>query len=333
MDSLGKTTILVTGAGALLGQGIIRAIRHSTIKARLITVDPSPLSAGLYWGDAAYLIRRADDPSYLERFTEVLALERPDIVLIGTDVELEVLAANRLDLERTYNTKILVSDPSVIAIADDKYLTYRFLRDMGENPPASALPEVPGDVEALVLEVGFPLIIKPRIGARSVGVSKAHNQGELDFALKGREGLVVQECIGADSDEYTAGVVVFDGDAKAAIVMRRDLRDGNTYRAYVEKSAALHEAVLRFGEKLAPFGPANFQFRLDQNGLPRVFEINSRFSGTTPLRALAGFNEVEMCVRHILEGVPINQPVIEPITILRHWSETVVRDADIAALS
>lgn len=333
MNSSRKTTILVTGAGALLGQGIVRSLRQSTLGARVITADPSHLSAALYWGDAAYLIRKADDPAYLERFIEILELERPDIVLIGTDVELEILAAHREHLEATYGTRILVSDPRVIAIADDKYLTYRFFQDIGEAPPASALPEVPGDVETLVRTVGFPLIVKPRIGARSIGVSKAHNQQELDLALQGREGLVVQECVGSDDGEYTAGVVVFDGKARAAIVMRRDLRDGNTYRAFVDHDPALHEAVLRFGEKLAPYGPANFQFRLDRDGRPRVFEINGRFSGTTPLRALAGFNEVEMCVRHILEGVPVTQPFIESITVLRHWSETVVRDTDIAALS
>ena len=43
--------ILVTGAGALLGQGVIRAIRASKLNATVIAVDPSPLSAGLYWAD------------------------------------------------------------------------------------------------------------------------------------------------------------------------------------------------------------------------------------------------------------------------------------------
>ncbi len=52
----------------------------------------------------------------------------------------------------------------------------------------------------------------------------------------------------------------------------------------------------------------NFQFRLDRDGRPRPFEINARFSGTTPLRALAGFNEVEMALRHVLLGEPVVQP-------------------------
>jgi carbamoyl-phosphate synthase large subunit len=75
---------------------------------------------------------------------------------------------------------------------------------------------------------------------------------------------------------------------------------------------------------LQAYGPANFQFRLTPDGEVKVFEINARFSGTTPLRAHAGFNEVEMVIDNLLEGKSIQQPTIKPLVILRHLSETVV---------
>ena len=56
----------------------------------------------------------------------------------------------------------------------------------------------------------------------------------------------------------------------------------------------------------------------------KVFEINGRFSGTTPLRMRAGFNEVEMTLRHVLMGEKIVQPKVQPMTILRHLEETIV---------
>jgi carbamoyl-phosphate synthase large subunit len=105
--------------------------------------------------------------------------------------------------------------------------------------------------------------------------------------------------------------------------MRRDLRDGNTYRAYPDAYPELNAAVQAMARALEPHGPVNFQFRLGLHG-PTVFEINGRFSGTTPLRALAGFNEVEMALRHVLQGESLIQPEIQPVAILRHWSETVV---------
>ena len=50
----------------------------------------------------------------------------------------------------------------------------------------------------------------------------------LRRAVDGVPGVVIQECVGTEHDEYTAGVLCFDGKCRASIVMRRDLRDGNT---------------------------------------------------------------------------------------------------------
>lgn len=318
--------ILVTGAGALLGQGIIRSFRDSSLDPTIVSVDPNALSAGLYWCDRRYLVPMAKDPNYLDEIRKILARESPDAVLVGTDVELMVFARHRQQLEQEFDTTIVVSSPNVISVADDKYLTYQFLKDNGFDYPESALP---GEEQRIIDTVGFPLIVKPRVGARSVGVHRVESRDELRRAVEAVEEPVIQECVASSDDEYTAGVVVFDGECHASIVMRRDLRDGNTYRAYVEKFPELNARISRIGEALDPFGPTNFQFRLDDENRLKVFEINARFSGTTPLRAIAGMNGVDLCLRHLLEGASIPEPEIEPMTILRHWSETVVRSDEI----
>jgi carbamoyl-phosphate synthase large subunit len=316
--------VLVTGAGALLGEGIIRALSESKLDVEIVAADPSELAAGLYWAERRYLIPMAGDPRYMDRVEALIARERPDAVLVGTDVELHLFAAHRAELEKRYSTRVVVSSPEVVRIADDKYLTYRFLKEAGFDYPDTALPD---ESDGLVDRVGFPLVVKPRVGARSVGVSIVHDRSELSRALEGRMGLVVQECVATGAQEFTAGTITFDGRCDATIVMRRDLRDGNTYRAFVDEYAAENAAVKAMAEKLGSYGPANFQFRV-ANGKVKVFEINGRFSGTTPLRHRAGFPEVEMVLRRVVLGEPIAQPRVEPMTILRHWAETVVRRTD-----
>lgn len=315
------TRVLVTGAGALLGQGIIRSLRASTLSPHIIAADPSGLSAGLYWADSAHLLPMASSPAYLDALSEIIRSERPDVVLPGTDVELAVLAEARAEIEAEFGTRLLVSSPNVVHVADDKWLTYRFLRGQGIGFVPSCLP---GDEEELIAEVGFPLVVKPRVGARSIGVSVVHDRAELRHAIATQPGIVIQQCVGSDDGEYTAGALTFDGRCAASIVMRRDLRDGNTYRAFVDDYPELNRFVRVVAERLRAYGPANFQFRLDE-GRPKIFEINARFSGTTWLRARAGFNEVEMAIRHLLWGEPVAQPPVEPLVLLRHWTETVVR--------
>jgi len=260
----------------------------------------------------------------LERIIEAT---EPDLIVPGTDVELLIFAENRQRLEQQYGTKVLVSSSEVVGIADDKYLTYEFFRDAGFLPPESCLS---GGEDQLIERVGFPLVVKPRVGARSIGVYKVDNRQELNRALECSDNPVIQECVGTDATEYTAGAVSFEGVCTATIVMRRDLRDGNTYRAFISEDSALHQEVRNYANALKPHGPVNFQFRLYDSGRPRVFEINGRFSGTTPLRACAGFNEVEMCIRYLLKSEPVVQPLIRNVVILRHWEETVVDMIDIA---
>ena len=313
--------ILVTGAGAVLGQGIIRALRESALNATVVAADPSPLSAGLYWTDRRHIIPLAKDPSFAGRLEELIDRERPDAVIPGTDVELHHFAAHRHAWESRYGTHVVVSSPEVVRIADDKYLTFQFLRDKGFAVPESCLP---GEEHELIERIGFPLIVKPRIGARSIGVTKVEDRSALERAIAAGDNVVIQECVATDSDEYTAGALVFDGTCEASIVMRRDLRDGNTYRAYVDRYPALDAQVRRMAEALGAHGPVNFQFRVDASGRAKVFEINGRFSGTTPFRMRAGFNEVEMTIRRLVMGERVRQPAIRPMTILRHFEETVV---------
>lgn len=312
--------VLITGAGALLGQGLIRAVRNSSLGARIVAVDPNPLGVGLYWADAAHLVPLAADASYHDAIVRLLRQEKPDAVLIGTDPELAFFARHRAAFEREFGTHIVVSSPEVVAIADDKWLTFEFLRRNGFACPDSALP---GEEQALLARVGFPLVVKPRHGARSIGMSVVHSPAELAAALAGGRDLIVQECVGTPADEHTSGLLCFEGRCVGSITMRRDLRDGNTFRAFPLPDFPLDAELRRVVEKLGAHGPINLQFRI-AGGQPKIFEINGRFSGTTPLRGLVGFPEVEMVLRHVVRGEPITQPRVRSDVMLRHWTETVV---------
>ena len=57
------------------------------------------------------------------------------------------------------------------------------------------------------------------------------------------------------------------------------------------------ELALTLGSR----GPLNVQLRLDGDRVV-VFEVHPRFSGTTPIRADAGFNEPDVLLRNFLDG-------------------------------
>lgn len=321
--------VMVTGAGAVLGQGIIKSLRMSPRAYEIVALDPDPRAVGLYWADKAQLIPLASSPDYGEAIDRLIEQERPAILLIGTDVELMHFALHKHRIESSFGVRVVVSPPDVIRIADDKWLTYQFLYSNGFPFPDSALPD---GVHALIDRCGFPLIVKPRTGARSVGVHKVTDEQQLHQALTAVTTPIVQECVSSPEHEFTSGVTITDGQTKAVVTMRRDLRDGNTHRAYVIPDSPYDELLAVIAERLAGEGVINFQFRVAE-GKPKIFEINARFSGTTPFRAYAGFNEVEHLVCFYAEGTPIPMPQVAPVVVLRYMNEVVIHPEQITQLN
>lgn len=316
---------MVTGAGAVLGQGIIKSLRIAAHPYEIVALDPDPRAVGLYWADRAHLIPLASDAGYGDAIDSVIDRERPEVLLIGTDVELMHFAVAKERLEARYCVRIVVSPPEVIRIADDKWLTYQFLASNGFPYPDSALPD---GYQALVRRCGFPLIVKPRIGARSIGVHRVANEQQLQQALAEVTSPIIQECVATPEQEFTSGITVVNGQAKAVVTMRRDLRDGNTHRAYVAPDSPYDDLLATIAEKLGGEGVVNFQFRVAQ-GAPKIFEINARFSGTTPFRAYAGFNEVDHLVRYYVLGSPIPRPALTSVVILRYMNEIIIQPEQI----
>ena len=172
----------------------------------------------------------------------------------------------------------------------------------------------------------YPLIVKPRNGARSIGVLRVDEPAQLMQAVSATDHPVIQECIGLPETEFTAGSISFDGKCYSTILLKRTLRDGNTWTAQVVNDRSMQDLIAKISEALNPYGPCNFQFRLDSFGMPRIFEINARFSGTTYMRSLSGFDEVAWSIAYARDGsLPdIFPPSFDELFFMRSFSVTAV---------
>lgn len=318
--------ILVTGAGALLGQGILRLLKISNFEKRIFTADPDPRSTGHWLGDVALTIPKATDQNYIDEIKKIIVKYKIDALLVGTDVELCKFAEVKESFLNEFNCKVIVSSKEVIDIANDKFLTAKFLEKNGFPFPKSVMATNKEDLIKLSEEVGFPLFAKPIDGARSIGLIKVNNLQELNLIYDENSNLVVQQYLSDDLGEFTSGCVVVNGICNAIVTLKRDLRDGNTYRAYRDVNTDIYDDLIKkIAEKLNPDGPVNFQFRI-LNGKPVIFEINGRFSGTTPLRSFFGFNEVEALIKHYLFNETIEKPNLKNGMVFRTWSDIFINE-------
>jgi carbamoyl-phosphate synthase large subunit len=75
---------------------------------------------------------------------------------------------------------------------------------------------------------------------------------------------------------------------------------GNT-QGFIIKDDGIQSFCESLALDLGSVGPLNIQLRIDEKtGEPYVFEIHPRFSGTTPIRADVGLNEVDILLRNKL---------------------------------
>lgn len=327
-----EKNILVTGAGALLGQGILRLLQISDFSKKIFTADPDPRSTGHWLGDYAITVPKANDSGYIEAIEKIVIEHKIDAVLIGTDVELPIFSKYKKHFLENYNCKIIVSNEEVIKIANDKFLTADFLRSNGFPFPFSVMANDIEKLNEIEKKLGFPLFAKPFDGARSLGIRKIENHNELMEIYDPNSNLVVQQFLKEDDGEFTSGCIVLDGKCKAVVTLRRDLRDGNTYRAYRDENTSKYDGfITTIAEKLNTDGPVNFQFRIS-DGKPVIFEINGRFSGTTPLRHFFGFNEVEAVLKYHLFNKEVKQPKLVSGVVLRAWSDLFISEDNLNEL-
>jgi len=293
--------ILVTGVGSNLGQGILKSISGSSLECTLTGTDYFPSAVGLYWVDKGYILPDVlkpgiDEEEWIEKLINIIKHEKVNIVLPGLDFEIPILARNKSTIQEQTGAVLVVSSEEVVTIGDDKWETVKYLKDNNFHYPESCLPD---QINNLDWVKSFPLIVKPRFGHTSENVFLVKNELELHKSIQNCHKPIIQEYLSDVGKEYTCGATFINGEIITLISLRRTLKNGNTQQAFCEKTEEIDAYIKKLTFSLKPFGPINFQLRLTERG-PVVFEVNPRFSGTTPIRAKFGVNEVEAFINKIM---------------------------------
>jgi carbamoyl-phosphate synthase large subunit len=325
-------TVLVTASGSVVGQGIIKCLKLANANGggmtyRIVATDASPLAAGLYRGDSGVLVPPASDPGYVNSIVDICRRENIRAVFVGSDEELYPLSMAKKMIESESGAKVIVNPVKVLDTCCDKWATYVFLKENGLPTAESAIPEAE---ESFYDIVKFPVIVKPRGGHGSIDVHLAHTMEEAENAKAQIERSggrpMVQEYLGDDANEYSTGVTI-SSDGKSvlsSIAMRRTLKGGQTYKAFIDDFDEVRESAEEAILKLGASGPVNVQSRI-ADGVPKVFEINPRLSASCPMRAVAGVNEPDILYRNFVLGEAIEVRKYQKLVSMRYWNEVYVR--------
>jgi carbamoyl-phosphate synthase large subunit len=353
-----KATVLVTSAGGIVGQGIMKSLRLASssslapISYRILAVDASPLAAGLYRSDIGHIVPKATDPGYIDSIIKYLRDYEVEALFVGSDEELMAIATAKKRIEMESPSKVLVTELDVIRIARDKWETYKVLKANNLSCAESCLPE---DKDEFAEKFGFPLVVKPREGFGSVNFFVVKSNDEIEYALTRIQDYgwkpMIQEYLPGLDDEFTSGVTV-DKNGRytmSSIAIRKYLKGGQTYKAFIDDYPIVRLSAENVAEKLGVTGAVNIQAKyvpneealsssqnatvseprnpneILHNGRMKIFEINPRFSATCPLRSYAGINEPDIVFRNVIFDEKVDKiSICRKLVCMRYWNEVYV---------
>lgn len=321
------TTILVTGVGAIIGYGILRALRKADKNVRLIGADIYPDAVGQAWTDHFVVAPLTSSNHYQAWLDKTIVENKVDLVIPGIEQDVHYFSNHR-DVFGRLSVRVALNDQHIISLTRDKWLMHQELASIDSKVRIASY--LSGDFDTLSRMLGLPFILKPRRSYASKGLVRVHT--EADFISSARQlghDLMAQPMIGNDNEEYT--VAVFGdglGDVCASITLQRRLAaDGSTGKAWVRQHDGLDEVVTSLCAHFKPIGPTNLQFRKDGENW-KLLEINPRISSTTSLRTAFGYNEAEMCVNFYIENKKIIQPEIKSGFAVRYIEDCIIYDRD-----
>jgi carbamoyl-phosphate synthase large subunit len=337
MTSQDRTVVLIAGiAGASLGTEIAKSLRHAG-GYRILGCDINPRAYGHFdkTFDATFL---ADPGAYIDSVASIAADRGAQVLIPGGEAPAKLIAAAAARFE-TMGVAIAQNAPSVVALAGDKAACFDRLAALGIPIPETRRVAAIGDVE------GFPMpcVVKPSAasgGSSFVFFARTEAEAGLyaSYLINNDLAPLLQRYVPEAGGEYTVGVLSLpDGTVAGAIALRRafdaklsimtrgaDFLISSGYsQGRIDAFPEICAAATRIAEALGSRGPLNVQGRVDAAGVFIPFEVNPRFSASTHLRSLAGFNEVDFFVRHLLGRRPERALEVKPGWYLRSLTETV----------
>lgn len=337
-----QVKVMIAGiGGASLGTEIFKAL-HLAGGYEVYGCDISSTAYGHYQEGFAktYLVNRNN---YILDVIRACKESGASFLIPGGEQPMVLLGEGRDELA-FHGIDLLANSPEVIRTCSDKKATFDLLKECMVNIPKTIALDNKDDLDY----VGLPCIVKPATGSGgSVAVFFAVTSEEAmayaEFIRRSGSVAIAQEYISADDGEFTIGVLslpdkqvigsialrrTFDAKLSVAYRGRGGLISSGYSQGYIGHCPNLCAQAEKIALAVGSQGPLNIQARV-RDGVLIPFEINPRFSASTYLRTMAGFNEVDMLIRHRITGKAPSRPAIKSGWYLRSLTEQFVPDEKI----
>ena len=322
--------------GASLGTEIQKCLTHAE-GYEIFGCDISELAYGLYEPkfSKTFIIKREN---YVKEILQISRQYDIQAIIPGGEEPLRLLARQTKDfLDKGIH--IASNSQNIIELCSDKSKLFSLLQQHDISIPTTIDTD---DIEKNN-SITYPCIIKPSIesgGSKSVFLASNKDEASvyLKYLTKNGQKAIVQQYIPLDEGEFTVGVLsltngkivgsiamrrIFDSQLSVSIKTKNGLISSGYSQGLIDYFKKVRKEAEEIAKKIGSKGPLNIQGRFFNNHfIP--FEINPRFSASTYLRTLAGFNEVDIFLRHLILGETPKINSLKTGYFLRSFTERFV---------
>jgi hypothetical protein len=349
----GATRLLITSVGSLVATNLFEALRAiGRERFFVIGANSEAEAVNNFECDVVYRVPPAGaGEAYRAALLGIGRREAPELWIPARDDDVLELAALAGELPGT----VLAGPPQAAEIVCDKWLSYCFALERGLSAAPTALD--PDAARQLAARHGYPLVVKPRRGAGSIGARFVADGAQLERAMA-RGGCVAQRVISpapdwqerlpdpaagwplwysyVDPGQYASQwMVAPDGNALEIGATLNTMVCGRPERSRRIDDPALSAVAGGFARALAEAGwrgPLNVQCRRDADGGYYMFELAGRFAGGLGGREALGLPETRTVLAAVFPdrfAAPEPAPCGTGLTIKR--LQTVGLEADALA--
>jgi carbamoyl-phosphate synthase large subunit len=289
-----------SGRRVALCRALQQALNKLELPGYVIATDLHLNSPAMHVADERVVVPSYRDPACLAFLVNLCREKKIGLIIPTIDPELGWYAKHA-DAFREVGCRINLSAAETIAIGSDKVLTHDWLMQ-------NQFPTVQQTTyEAFVAgkpPFELPVLVKPRFGSSSIGVSICRTMDELR-ARGSEKNLLVQSI--ATGEEYTTDLFVdAQGVCRCAVPRRRlETRGGEVSKGITVRCRPVIDLARRVAETLpGAFGVMNIQIFHDPvTDRLAIIEINPRFGGGYPLSEQAGARMTQWVIEAVL-GLP-----------------------------
>lgn len=248
--------------------------------------DNSSYAPGFAYCDQTVLLPEVIKDHYAQALLDICRDNKIDIAIPLIDPELEVLASWQQAFADA-GVLLVVSPQETIAMATDKYETFRFALENGLDAPQTFIDIDQALDQIAAGKLAWPVMVKPRKGSASIDIIDCHDRLQLEAAWEMITDPMIQEVI--QGEEFGYDLFGDRNHQPISVYCKKKLamRAGETDKAVSTNDGCLIEFGKKLLNRMKLVGPADVDVMVTEDG-PRLIEINPRFGGGYPCSHLAG---------------------------------------------